>query len=237
MVCIPAHDEAATVAGVVAAVLHHPRVARVLVVDDGSTDDTASIARSAGAEVATAAGSRPGLPAGKGAAMASALTLVRTPLVVFLDADVTDAAAHWVDALVAPLDQDPDVLLVKAHYRRHLLAAPDGGGRVNALLARPLLRRFAPEPASLHQPLAGECAARTWALRDLRLEPGYAVEVGMLLDLADAHGAASIREADLGTRTHRNRSLADLERHADTILDAVLRRRWLPAEERAARIA
>ena len=223
-VCIPAHNEDATIAKVVGAVIDHPRVARVLVVDDGSSDTTAHRGRTAGAEVVRAAGSRPGCPRGKGHAMTTGLNLVATPLVVFLDADVTDTRASWIDSLTLPLDKHPDVLLVKGHYRRHLPGVPDGGGRVNALLARPLLRQFAPEIAWLAQPLAGECAARTGSLQALTLEPGYGVEIGILLDLTHRHGPHTITEAVLGNRAHRNRPLSQLEGHADDILQAVLRR-------------
>jgi len=46
---VPAYNETATVAGVVHGVLEHAPQFDVLVVDDGSTDDTASVARAAGA--------------------------------------------------------------------------------------------------------------------------------------------------------------------------------------------
>jgi glycosyltransferase involved in cell wall biosynthesis len=48
LVLVPAHDEAARIAAVVKSAVRH---ASVLVIDDGSTDDTAAIAAAAGAEV------------------------------------------------------------------------------------------------------------------------------------------------------------------------------------------
>lgn len=218
----------------VATTRHHPRVARVLVIDDGSLDGTSGAARAAGAETFPAHHARPGHPRGKGNAMSTGLALTQTPLVMFLDADVTDARTEWIDLLLHPLDSCPETLLVKGHYRRHLYASgkagQNEGGRVNALLARPLLRALAPDLSNILQPLAGECAARTSALRHLSLEPGYAVEIGLLLDVAAEYGPHAIAQADLGTRTHRNRPLAELERHADLILEAVLRRQ--PAQRR-----
>jgi glycosyltransferase involved in cell wall biosynthesis len=62
---IPALDAAATIEAVVAGTLRHVR--RVIVVDDGSTDDTAERARRAGAEVL-----RHPVNRGKGAALATA---------------------------------------------------------------------------------------------------------------------------------------------------------------------
>jgi len=49
MALVPALDAAGTIAGVVEGALRH--VGRVVVVDDGSTDDTGAVAASAGAEV------------------------------------------------------------------------------------------------------------------------------------------------------------------------------------------
>jgi glycosyltransferase involved in cell wall biosynthesis len=48
---VPAYNEAATVADVIASVHEHAPAFDVLVIDDGSTDETAAIARAAGARV------------------------------------------------------------------------------------------------------------------------------------------------------------------------------------------
>src|SRR6476660_3793221 len=61
---IPAKDEADRIAATVRAVLGLPGVDLVVVVDDGSTDATAEVAREAGAEVVRHARNR-----GKAAAM------------------------------------------------------------------------------------------------------------------------------------------------------------------------
>jgi len=119
-------------------------------------------------------------------------------------------------------------VLVKGTYRRPAVGG-EGGGRVTELLARPLLRRLFPELAFLRQPLAGEVAVRRAALEGLVLEPGYGVEIGMLLDVARRYGAAAVAQADLGERLHRNRPLAELAGQADEVLAAVLSRTGLPA--------
>lgn len=51
LVIVPAYDEAATIAGVLAELAPHAAEFDVIVVDDGSTDGTASVARAAGAPV------------------------------------------------------------------------------------------------------------------------------------------------------------------------------------------
>jgi glucosyl-3-phosphoglycerate synthase len=222
-VCIPARNEAATVAGVVGPVVAalpgpDPLVDEVIVVDDCSTDATGPIAEAFGARVVRR-DARPG----KGAAMARGLAAATGDVVVFLDADVRSFGLHYVAGLVEPLLADPRVVLVKATYQR---PGNDGagGGRVTELLARPLLRRLVPELAFVRQPLAGEVAVRRDALDGMVLEPGYGVEIGMLIDVSRRYGPTAIAQVDLGLRIHRNRLLVELAGQADDVLAAVLTR-------------
>ncbi|HEX2700777.1 MAG TPA: glucosyl-3-phosphoglycerate synthase [Acidimicrobiales bacterium] len=219
-VCIPARNEAGTVAAIVASVRrlsHVGLVDEIVVVDDGSSDATASRASAAGATV---------LPSvtgpGKGQAMSAAVAATDSDVVVFLDADVANFSERFVTALVAPILSFPEVQLVKASYRRPLYGQPGEGGRVTELVARPLLERFFPELAQLGQPLAGECAVRRSALAGLTLDDGYGVDIGLLIDVYRQWGMEAITEVDLVERIHRNRPLADLRRQATAVLDAVL---------------
>ena len=211
-VVIPARNESATVARVVRAVAGS--AAEVIVVDDGSTDDTAGVAAAAGARVV----SQP--PLGKGLAMRAGLDAAAGDVVVFVDADV-DAAGFsygFVRRLVEPF-ADERVVLVKASYQR-----AGEGGRVNELVARPLLDRLFPALSFVAQPLGGEYAGRRAVLDALAFEPGYGVDIGLLLDVAARHGAGSIAQVDLGVRTHRNRPLAELAPMARAVMDVVLDR-------------
>ena len=217
-VCIPARDEARTVARVVAPVASalDQVVDELVVVDDCSTDGTGAIAEAFGARVV-----RRHAGPGKGAAMAAGLAASTGDVVVFLDADVRNFGMHYVTRLVEPLLVDGDIVMVKGTYERPGAA---GGGRVTELLARPLLRRLFPELAFVRQPLAGEVAVRRRALEGMALEPGYGVEVGMLLDVARRFGPSAIAQVDLGERVHRNRPLTELAGQADEVLAAVLAR-------------
>lgn len=217
-VCVPARDEAATVAGVVAPVASalEELVDELIVVDDCSSDGTGPIAEAFGARVV-----RRDAGPGKGAAMAAGVAASTGDIVVFLDADVRNFGVHYVTRLVEPLLVDASLVMVKGTYDR---PGEAGGGRVTELLARPLLRRLFPELTFLRQPLAGEVAVRRDALDTLVLERGYGVEIGMLLDLAGRYGPSAIAEVDLGERVHRNRPLAELAGQAEEVLEAVLSR-------------
>jgi glycosyltransferase involved in cell wall biosynthesis len=81
-VVIPTFNEEKTIGEVVKGVRRYVEGARILVIDDGSTDSTATEARSAGAEVI----SHP-LNKGNGAAVKTALRNIDGGLVAILDAD------------------------------------------------------------------------------------------------------------------------------------------------------
>lgn len=226
-VCIPARDEAATVGAVVDTVRRsHLRSAggsglvdEVLVVDDGSADGTAAAAGSAGATVVP-------LPAGrgKGSAMRIGLEAAAGDLLVYLDADVGNTTPAFVAGLLGPLLTGREVALVKGYYVRPLGGAPSGGGRVTELMARPLIEVLFPDLAGVRQPLAGETAAPRWALEKLDFEPGYGVELGLLVDVAHRFGVSAVAQVDLGVRVHRNRPLDELRPQSVEVLRAALAR-------------
>lgn len=235
-VVVPARDEAATVGAVVAELARllgdggaggdggPPILDELVVVDGASSDGTARIAARAGARVVVEDGGG----RGKGDALATGLAATRADLVVFVDADVLEPDAATVVGLLTPLVDDPAVHLAKACYDRPLTVdgrrSPTGGGRVTELTVRPLLALLWPELADVAQPLAGEYAATRETLEALALEPGYGVELGILLDVARAHGVEAIAQVDLGARTHRHHDLATLGRMAAQVLAVALDR-------------
>ncbi len=118
VVCIPTHNNASTIADVVERCLAHGRP--VLVVDDGSTDGSGTLARKAGATVLTHTTNR-----GKGAALESALDWAAAngfSHLVTIDAD----GQHEPDDLPSffeAIRSDPDVIHAGV---RNMDAAPKG---------------------------------------------------------------------------------------------------------------
>jgi polyprenyl-phospho-N-acetylgalactosaminyl synthase len=97
-VVIPAYNESQTVANVIAPLLGHPLVAEILVVSDGSTDDTARRAAAAGAHVIELRDN-----CGKATALAVGVNAARSDVILFIDADVTGLNADMVTRLIAPV--------------------------------------------------------------------------------------------------------------------------------------
>lgn len=225
-VCLPARNEESTVGDIVAAIRgellgSHGLVDEVLVIDDGSGDSTAAVARDAGARVVATAG------LGKGGAMWTGASEAGGDLIAFCDADVTDFSASFVVGLIGPLLVDEDVAFVKAFYDRPYGDIPGQGGRVTELVAKPLIRRLFPHLAQVHQPLAGECAGRREVLERLPFVEGYGVDLGLVIDVVDRFGAGALAQVDLGHREHRNRPLEELSPQADAVLATALARAGL----------
>jgi glycosyltransferase involved in cell wall biosynthesis len=135
-VIIPALDESRSIADVVKSI-PRPPVRTVLVVDNGSRDQTAEAARAAGAIVISEA------RRGYGSACLAGLSELRpleTDIVVFLDGDGSDDAAA-IPKLVAPIE-DGDADLVVGTRISDRCALPVQQRLGNAIAAWWLRTRF-----------------------------------------------------------------------------------------------
>lgn len=98
-VVMPARNEAPTIAANVAAARGCRHVRRVIVVDDGSSDDTACLAETAGAEVIR----RPGSAGSKAHAMDAGVRASDASHILFVDADCLGLASGHLDAICEPV--------------------------------------------------------------------------------------------------------------------------------------
>lgn len=232
-VCLPARECAATIGPIVSALCELRRagaIDEIVVIDAASADGTAEAAGRAGAAVHQEAELIDGMGEvlGKGDAMWRALRVLSGELVVFLDADSEDFPAHYASGLLGPLVCEEGVQFVKGFYRRPFahegLSVPNGGGRVNHLMARPALALFYPELARVRQPLAGEIAARRELLELVPFATGYAVEIAMLIDVWRQAGLDAIAQVDLDEHRNRHQPIAALSEMSATVLGAILAR-------------
>jgi hypothetical protein len=178
---VAARDEAERVGATVTALRDLPGVAEVLVVSDGSGDDTAARALDAGAhclDLPRNIGKGGALNAGLAALMGRVAERVSPePAALLLaDADLADSAAR-LDRLLAPvLAGDADLAIADLPPQQGA-----GGFGLAMGLARQGMVRVAGRRMS--EPLSGQRAVRWEVLPALLpFAPGFGVEVAMTMD-------------------------------------------------------
>jgi glucosyl-3-phosphoglycerate synthase len=185
-----------------------------------STDGTAEIALYHDVEVYSENALMPeyGRAHGKGDAMWRGLSVATGDIIAFADTDTGNFCRQLVTGVVGCLITKPEIQFVKAVYRRpytqESVSVPDGGGRVTELTAKPALNLLFPELAGFVQPLAGEFAATKDLFYSVPFLSGYAVEVGMLIDVLEACGLHAMAQVDAGMRRTGTQDPSNLSRMA-----------------------
>jgi len=211
-VIVPARNEGRTIAKVVATMQELPCVAEVLVIDNGSGDDTAALARSAGARVIAEA--RPGM----GNAVRSGVAAAAHDWVMKVDADL----GRFDTALFARMAaaRAPGVGLVKGAWND-----PEDPMPMTRLLVAPALRLMCPGLGDLRAPNSGIYLFDRSRIAHQRLTSDYAVDLDVMLRVHAA--GAEVAEVDIGRIVHDARNPGHYSRMAQEILAFFLSRQPL----------
>ena len=207
-VIIPAFNEEKTVASVVEVVKNVSYIDEIIVVNDGSSDNTELEAKKAGATVINHNTNK-----GKGEALCTGYLEAKCDIIAFIDADIHNLTSSKVDKMLKP------ILLGKADITKTKFSR--ASGRVTELTAKPLLNYFFPE-ISFAQPLSGQFAAKKEALKRINFEKDYGVDVGIVID-ADVLGL-SVLEVDIGAIEHDMSPLEDLNLMANEVVRTIMDR-------------
>ncbi|MEV0613611.1 glycosyltransferase [Nonomuraea sp. NPDC050404] len=214
-VIIPAVNEADRISATVAAAAALPGVDLVVVVDDGSADQTGRVARAAGARVVRHSRNR-----GKAAAMETGAEAVRlldgdgTPRhLLFLDADL-GSTAQAAAPLIEPVRAGEADMTIAVFTTRVKLG---GHGLVVRLSKEGIRRATGFSPA---QPLNGQRCLTRRAFEAARpLAHGFGVETALTIDLLRKGYRITEVEVDMAHRAtgtdwraqlHRARQLRDV---------------------------
>lgn len=208
---IPAKNEADTIASTIRSARAIPHVDLIVVVDDGSSDDTQSIARAAGATVV-----RHPVNRGKASAMETGASVVemrdvegQAPrILLFLDADLGDTAVQ-VAPLVEPVASGEVDCTIAALPRQ---AGAGGRGLVTGLARKAIAAITGWSPT---QPLSGQrCMTREAFDAARPLARGWGVETGMTIDVLVAGLTVQEIPCDLKHRVTANDLSGQLHRAA-----------------------
>src|SRR5437868_1283956 len=213
-VVIPAKNEGDRIGATVKTALALPGVDLVIVVDDGSTDQTGRVAKAAGARVVRHSRNR-----GKAAAMESGAEAVRlldgdVPRhLLFLDADLGETAAA-AERLIAPVRSGEADMSIAVFSTRVKL----GGHGLVIKVARDGIKRASGFDAV--QPLNGQrCLTRDAFEAARPLAYGFGVETALTIDLVrkgyrvvevEVEMAHRATGSDWRAQIHRARQLRDV---------------------------
>lgn len=181
---IPAKDEAERISSTVRAARALPGVDLVVVVDDGSNDDTQNVARHAGATVV-----RHSVNRGKASAMETGASVVAMRdaegfpprILLFLDADLGESAVETAPLIEPVLCGNVDCSIAYLPPQ----TGAGGHGFVTGYARKVIEKLTGWRPL---QPLSGQrCVTREAFDAARPLAAGWGVEVGMTIDLL-VHG-------------------------------------------------
>jgi glycosyltransferase involved in cell wall biosynthesis len=213
---VAAHNEADRIAATLSALARSFPGSAVWVADDGSRDETAALARAAGARVVGRE-----RPIGKGGSITIAaraalesLSGADETVVLLCDGDLGESAAKLRPLLDALASGDAD-LAVAAFARR----VGGGFGVARGFARRAIARRCGLQTEA---PISGQRAMRASTLRALLpFADGFGMETGMTIDAVRAGFRVVEVEVDLRHRAtgrtvggfaHRGRQFLDIAR-------------------------
>ena len=214
-VIIPCYNEAKTLGRVVKQCSTSPLVSEVVVVDDGSTDNSSEAATSAGARVVRHAKNK-----GKGAAIMTGAHAARNSVLIFIDADYENVSQTTIEALAMPL-MNGEASVCKATFDRD-------GGRVTELVAKPLLEFVFPE-VTLRQPLSGQFAIRKEFLQKLDVSTDWGIDMEIVLE--STKQGERILEVNIGRVDHKHRPLSELSTTSKQVIRTILQKAGFLAQK------
>lgn len=115
---IPAYNEEKTIAGVIDVCLKTPEIGEIIVIDDGSEDQTVQKVKAKNQKITVI---RLNKNKGKGCAVAQGVRAAQYPILLFLDADLINIKPHHLSSLIQPVinDQaDMTIADLKASFTR-----------------------------------------------------------------------------------------------------------------------
>jgi glycosyltransferase involved in cell wall biosynthesis len=180
-IVIPAHNEGPTIVRIVRSSFDAIPGAEVIVVDDGSTDDTYEAAAGSGARVIRLDPNQ-----GKGAALQRGIEAATGEILVFIDGDGQDSPFE-IPVLVGAFEPDVDLVLGSrflGNFRPGAITRMNlAGTRFITFLVNQMFG------CRVTDPLAGFRAVRKSILERVELKAqGYDIEVDLLLRVLRAGG-------------------------------------------------
>ena len=203
---IPAFNEESTIRNVIRSVKKVRTIDEIIVVDDGSTDNTYRYAKSEGVKVI-----RHKKNMGKGAAIKTGIAHSSGDIILFLDADLYSISPKKIASILQPLENG-EADFVKTSFSRKR-------GRVTELVAKPLLNVIFPY-IRFKQPLSGQFAIKREIIKELKIDDKWGVDVQILLQ--SVKRGVKIAEVDIGELIHKKQPIENLAIMSEQVIRTIL---------------
>ncbi len=172
IILIPAYNEADCIRATIESAKKISGIEKIVVIDDGSSDDTSKLALEAGAEVVRIENN-----CGKGAALNFGVSKYRADIYLLLDADLGDSAANAGELLAPVLHGDADMTI-------SVIKSPEGhkgGFGLVKGLARWAVRRYG--GTEISAPISGQRAVKREIIEAVGgFDERFGVEVALTID-------------------------------------------------------
>lgn len=214
-VIIPALNEAKTVCDVIDEVLKLKEVSEIILVNDGSTDQTEEKIIKYKTEPRFVY-TKHHKNQGKGIAVKTGLSKAKNEVVLLLDADLKNITYHKLRKIILPVING-EVDLSRAGFRL-------SRGRVTEIAVKPMMRILFPG-VYFDQPISGQVCGKKSFLQTVDLEAKWGVDIGILLDAIQA--GQRIVEVDIGKLDHKARTDAEKADMAEQVMETMIKKAGL----------
>lgn len=188
---VPAFNEAKSFPKVIRELLAIRELKEVILVNDGSSDETGEISQNFKDEPRFIYVCHK-KNKGKGAALKTGLAKVRSEVVLFLDADLENMTTAKIRRIILPVLKD-EVDVARGAFRRKR-------GRVTEYAVKPMMEILFPG-MYFEQPISGQICAKKSFLESVDFESRYGVDIGLLFDAIES--GQRIIEVDIGKLIHK----------------------------------
>lgn len=214
-VVIPSYNEAKTVNYVIDEALKLRAVGEVILVDDGSTDNTEKKIAPLKTNPRFIYVRHP-KNRGKGAALKTGITRAKNEVILLLDADLMNITSAKIKKIFMPVIRD-EVDVSRASFTLER-------GRVTEIAVKPMMKILFPD-VDLKQPITGQVCAKKSFLTAVNLENRWGVDIGILLDAIQA--GQRIIEINIGKLEHKARTDTDKAEMAQHVLETMIQKAGL----------
>jgi LmbE family N-acetylglucosaminyl deacetylase len=166
---VPARNEEKSLGGVLSALSSSPELDEIIVVDNGSTDNTASVASKFTSRVIYEP--EPGF----GRAMKRGFKEARNDWIFKIDADIRNPSGTWVSRFKRAIDDS--TRLIKGYWSTNSWPRP-----VTTLVAKPMIKKLIPELARIRLPLSGIYLANKTIVKPDELRDDWAFDLQILIN-------------------------------------------------------